>query len=183
MVRYAEQGQNIIFTGHVLNIPAHYFQSVGRLADPYTTIESRLRYQKFGVSIIAENPIFGSFPGRYRELADAEEMGIGGSVHSLYLATALDFGVPMALIIILVLIYSFFLGSKLLRQCKKELSINKNSYLKLFLIASTAYSISIIIHGFSEGYFYYLIFLNFGYIIAAKNILIKRSKTINSNNI
>ncbi len=170
----------IVLVISFLNIPS-YFHSTGRLSNPVASLERRLYYQSFGLSILAKNPIFGSLTGRYTELAQDSGIEITGSVHSLYMGTALNFGIPMALIIIFVLIYSFLLGVKVLKQYKKELSLIENSYLNIFLITSTAYSVSMIFHGLSENFNYFLIFLNMGYIFTAKNTLIRQMKTIKLN--
>lgn len=154
------------------NIPS-YFSSVPRLANTVGTLETRL-YRRHAIAayFIKTNPLFGAFPGQMIMLS--KTMGpreIDRSAHSLYLQTGVDYGIPMMLIIVFVLIYSFWVGRSLLKKYKYLLSLKENHYIAVFIIASTAHAISIMVHGITETVPYVFIFLNLGYIIAARNIL------------
>jgi len=138
-----------------------------------------MRYQEYGLSLVSRHPLLGTLPGRFVHLVRHEGVRhIPGSVHSLYIGTALDYGLPMVAILSFVLMYSFFSGKRALKDYKKELSSKKNFYLKLLLGTSTSYTISIMIHGLTENFDHYFIFLNLGYIAAAKNVLIRQRKSV-----
>ncbi len=170
----------LILTIYHFSIPS-YFQSVPRLAHPIESLEGRKTYQLWALKLVNRNPLFGAFPGRHIEIAQAEGYYGMRSTHSLYLHTATDFGIPMFLILIIVLIYSFLTGLVLLKKNKRILSLKENFYIKILLISSTAFTISIATRGLVEGVGYEYIFLNLGFILASKNLLIKKSKYFNND--
>ena len=163
------------------------FSTVPRLASTTSSIldvESRTnpmfgRLHKYRVAweILQENPILGASPGGMPELSHTTLVGSIGmeSVHNLYLQAAVDYGFPMMLIVIIILIYSFSLGLKILKNYKHEIMMRNNRYLHIFLLASTAYVLSCIIYGIAESLTYNVIFLNLGFIIAAKRILQRKN--------
>lgn len=164
-----------------LNIP-YYFQSIPRLAHPIESLKGRKNYQLWALELVKRNPLFGAFPGRHIEIAQAEDnYQIYSSTHSLYLGTAVSFGIPMLLITIFVLIYSFLMGWGLLKKYKRILSLKKNFYIKILLISSTSFTIAIASRGLVEGVGYEYIFLNLGFILAIKNLLISKSRHLNNN--
>jgi len=168
----------IILVVEYADIPS-YFSSVPRLTNPMGSLDSRLYKHRIALNFIEMNPLFGTFPGRMIELS--KTIGpheIDRSAHSLYLSTGVNYGIPMILIIIFTLIYSFLVGKSLLKKYDYLLSLKENSYITIFLIASTAYTLSITVHGITETVPYGYIFLNLGYIITARNILIKQSKNM-----
>jgi len=148
------------------------FSTVPRLAkaNPYSS-----RTYKYMVAweILQENPLLGASPGGMPELSHTTSVGSIGieSVHNLYLQAAVDYGFPMMIIVIIILLYSFSLGRKILKNYKHQLIMRNNRYLHIFLLVSTAYVLSCILMGFAESLSYSVIFLNLGFIIAAKRIL------------
>jgi O-antigen ligase len=141
------------------------------------SIKSRLDKQKVALYFIKQNPFFGATPGRARELSKhIETSRVYSSAHSLYLSTAVNYGIPMALIITFVLFYSFWYGNNLLKKYRNILANKENQYTNIFLLACTAHSLTMIVHGLMESIGYEFIFLNLGFIIAVKNVLAKQGR-------
>jgi O-antigen ligase len=135
--------------------------------------DQRIYKYKVAWDIIQENPLLGAGPGGMPELSHTTSVGPIGmvSAHNLYLQAAVDYGFPMMLIVIIILFYSFSSGIKILKNYKHQIIMKNNRYLHMFLLASTAFVLSCIIMGFAESLTYNVIFLNLGFIIAAKRIL------------
>ena len=163
------------------------FSAVPRLANTSSILEvespklnpmyGRLHKYRVAWEIIQENPILGASPGGMPELSHTTSAGPIGmeSAHSLYLQAGVDYGFPMMLIVIIILLYSFSSGIKILKNYKHEIIMRNNRYLHIFLLASSVYVLSCILYGFAESLNYYVIFLNLGFIIAAKRILQKKN--------
>jgi len=159
-----------------LNIPG-FFSSIPRLMNPQGSLEARFFKHEIAYNLIKMNPLFGGFPGQMIYLSKTEGFHEAfASAHSLYLQTGVDYGVPMMVCIVLVLIYSFWTGFGLLREFGSPLSLKENLYVHIFLVVCTAHTISLMIHGIVETIGYSFIFLNLGYILAAKNILLQTEK-------
>ncbi len=162
----------------VFQYQQHFVPGKDRLS--LSNFKNRITLYKACLKIIAENPFFGAFPGGYQSSLKKIKMEelwreYGHSPHSLYLGIAVEWGIPMAMISLLALLYSFRSGILIIRKIRKK-TPNKN----LYLIESMAYGVAIVsvaycIYGLAEPIPFYFLFFNLGLALAIRRIVNSKS--------
>ncbi len=137
-------------------------------------LEGRIILAKASLKILAESPLFGGFPGGSQiALAKIDMPGLlyWVGAHNMLLDIALQWGIPMALLLLLALIYSIWNGILAIRKLQK-IRPKKN----IFLIESIAYgvvaaSVAYIIYGLAANIPPYLVFFILGIALAIRRIV------------
>lgn len=157
--------------------PMDSIESSSRLSNSEGSWGARVYKHQIALGFMEKNPLFGAFPGQMIYLSKTIGNETDRSAHSLYLQTGVDFGVPALIIISSILIYTISLGIRLLKKHKELLRNNDYLYLEIFIVSCTAHAIGMVIHGIPEVINMFFIFLNLGFLLAAKRLLIKDSNS------
>jgi len=162
----------IVLVGSVLNFfdILSYFEPGADRAS-MLNLELRLLLYNVVMRIVSKNPLFGTWPGGYSEamfrqgylgilsVTDAQSVP---SAHNMLLNVAVEWGIPMAFLLLVALILSLVYGIKAIRRGEE------GDYLTHGLVYGvTALSLGIFVHGITEVVSPYLVFFNLGLILSA----------------
>lgn len=137
-------------------------------------LEGRIRLYKASLKILAESPLFGAFPGGFQiALAKIHMKGLqyGVSAHNMFLVVAVEWGIPMAMLLLLALIYSFWSGIIAIRKLRKTMTKKKNFHIESLAYGVVAVSVAFSIHGLAENISPYFVFFNLGIALAIRRII------------
>jgi len=168
-----------VVVGSVLNFfdILSYFEPGADRAS-MVNFQIRLLIMDKTLRIISENPLFGAWPGGYSEAMFGQ--GYSGflsvtdgrsvpSTHNMVLNVAVEWGIPMAFLLLVALILSFVYGMRAIRQG------GKGDYLTQGLVyGTTALCIGMFVHGITEIVGPYLVFFNLGLIFSLSRYRILR---------
>lgn len=127
---------------------------------------ARFDLQSVGIQILKENPLFGAYPGGWaHQFSRYERSGQLSSIHSLYLYVAVEWGIILAILLVLFILYAVYINISTI------LSINTLKNKDLEIIKAVSYgclatSFSYIIHGITEPIPLEYIFLLLGISMA-----------------
>lgn len=158
----------IIFTQ--LNLNKYFEPETGRTSTGGVAV--RLLMYKAAYEIISSNPLFGAFPGGHQIAKSKLDIPglIYGSAHNMFLNVAVEWGLPMGILLLLALFLAFWNGIRTIQK-KRHIYIKQLYWVKAFAYAIIAISVAYLIHGITENVAPYFVFFILGLSIAARRLL------------
>ena len=137
------------------------------------TLVSRMYVWDRALIVLSISPWFGLHPGGWVGLLTINpEFAFGGAVqsaHSLYLQTAVEWGLPMFGLVLLSIILTILNGWRVVRRLKSMPEQSRG------LVQGSAYAVVIVplaffVHGIAENIPHYFIFFVLGISVALRNL-------------
>jgi hypothetical protein len=132
---------------------------------------------QMALQILWDNPFFGCFPGLYGDAMRAQGFHADyvPSAHNMLLAIAVEWGTPMALLLLGANLLSLVNGIKSIKFIKKA-KYRTESISNMDMITSMAYgniavAVTYFVHGITEIVPPYYVFLNLGLSEAVRNLM------------
>jgi O-antigen ligase len=129
----------------------------------------RLTLYQAALAILRESPLFGAWPGGWQiALVNLQLPGAqyGVSVHSMLLSVAVEWGIPMALLLVLAVGLSLRSGLRVVGRMRGGRTDASREMLRSTGCAVAACSVGLFVHGLTEIVPPYLVFLNLGIGVA-----------------
>jgi O-antigen ligase len=133
----------------------------------WTSLELRAELWRGVLRIIKDHPWFGAHPSGY--LDQMQKLGLlteqVNSAHSLYLAVGVEWGVPMVVLVVVVMVTSFRYGCRVVSLVRRDPLFTETRTLGASI---TAASLAYAVHGISEIVSPLTLFLLFGCAVATR---------------
>lgn len=114
--------------------------------------QSRLYLQSIAGDIVESNPLFGAFPGGYQREMLAHGFPSSRRIvspHNMFLGVAVEWGAPMAALMLVALIASIMNGFQSLRKLAKA-TLKEKETIKALAVFCIALPVAYLAHGISE---------------------------------
>jgi O-antigen ligase len=134
-----------------------------------TNLYSRQMIYRWVLDIIADNPWFGAYPGGYEHAILSVGFGFEKvvSAHNMTLAIAVEWGIPMAIVLVATLIFSIYHSVKTITSLSARTKTEDDYFIQAFACATLAVAAAYLVHGLTEIVPPYYVFFNFGLALAS----------------
>jgi O-antigen ligase len=138
-------------------------------------LEIRFLFFDYAIKIISASPLFGAWPGGYNNamlnlgysgLLSVTDATSVPSAHNMVFNVAVEWGIPMAFLLLVALVLSVVYGIRAIRLSGKSDQLTKG-----LAYGSTALSLGIFVHGITEVVSPSLVFFNLGLIFSLNRYL------------
>lgn len=159
----------VFLLAQIFNITDYF--SPGEDRNNLSNLEGRQNIYIASYYLIMDNPLFGAFPGGYIEAMHKYGMpsDFYVSAHSMLLSVATEWGIPMTLVLLIVLLYSIKQGILNIKRIRKLNEIDLDPYFVSLCYAGPALAFAYLIHGLTEIIPLPFVFFNYGIVIYCNN--------------
>lgn len=143
------------------------------------SLQSRLLMYEAAFIIISDNPLFGAFPGGH-ELSKSKlgiEGLIYGSAHNMLLNVAVEWGLPMAILLLLVLFLALWNGIQAIKKTHNNQNIKNLFYVQSIAYGTVAVTFAYMLEGLTNNIPPMFVFFILGLVLASKRIILNVKKS------